>query len=243
MMKLLVVFLGLIALINANSCDNACSGHGICGTNSVCQCYEGWGMGLSLDSGDCSQRICPFEYAWADTPDRVGNHHKYIECSAKGICNRDRGECECFPGYEGKACARTTCHNDCSGHGICNEYGVCDCYSGWGIGLSIDGGDCSQRICPFEFAWVDTPDKIGNHHKYVECSAKGICNRDSGECECFPGYEGKGCARTTCPNDCSGNGTCSFIDLNTGNSVSSCNILSTTCTFNCICINGNCNNS
>jgi len=119
MMILVVALLSVVTLVNANSCDNSCSGHGVCGSNSVCQCYEGWGMGLSYDSGDCSQRVCPFEYAWVDSPDRIGNHHKYVECSAKGICNRDNGECECFPGYEGKACARTTCPNDCSGHGQC----------------------------------------------------------------------------------------------------------------------------
>jgi len=117
---MLRVFITLSLLaIAASSCDNSCSGHGVCLDNGVCECYEGWGMGLSYDSGDCSQRICPFEYAWVDTPDRIGDHHKYVECSAKGICNRDSGECECFPGYEGKACARTTCPNDCSGHGQC----------------------------------------------------------------------------------------------------------------------------
>ena len=117
---MLRVFITLSLLaIAASSCDNSCSGHGVCLDNGVCQCYEGWGMGLSYDSGDCSQRICPFEYAWVDTPDRIGDHHKYVECSAKGICNRDTGECECFPGYEGKACARTTCPNECSGHGQC----------------------------------------------------------------------------------------------------------------------------
>jgi len=92
------------------------------------------------------------------------------------------------------------------------KLGVCECYEGWGLGLSLDSGDCSQRICPFEVAWVDSPDRLGNHHKYIECSAKGICNRDTGECECFPGYEGKGCARTTCPNDCSGHGQCLYLD-------------------------------
>ena len=101
------------------SCDNACSGHGTCGQNGVCTCFDNWGVGLGRLSGDCSERICPFEFAWVDTPDKLGNHHKYAECSNRGVCDRESGECECFPGYEGKACARTTCPNDCSGHGRC----------------------------------------------------------------------------------------------------------------------------
>ena len=43
-------------------------------------------------------------------------------------------------------------------------------------------------------------------HKYAECSDKGVCNRASGECECFDGYEGKGCRRQKCPASCSGHG-------------------------------------
>lgn len=101
------------------TCDNACSGHGTCGLNGVCTCYDNWGLGLSMESGDCSERICPFEFSWVDTPSSTGKHHKYSECASKGICNRGTGECECFEGYEGKACQRTTCPNDCSGHGVC----------------------------------------------------------------------------------------------------------------------------
>jgi len=89
---------------------------------------------------------------------------------------------------------------------------VCKCYDNWGVGLSHDSGDCSDRICPFELAWVDTPDSTGAFHKYAECSGRGICNRNSGECACFDGYEGKGCQRSACPNDCSGHGTCEFIE-------------------------------
>jgi len=108
--------------------------------------------------------------------------------------------------------ALSGCDNACSGHGTCGEHGLCTCYDNWGLGLAHYAGDCSERICPFEFAWVDTPDKSGRHHKYAECSAKGICNRNTGDCECFPGYEGKGCQRTSCPNGCSGHGQCKYID-------------------------------
>jgi len=118
MFKVILVAV-LVAVAAAGGCDNDCSGHGTCLNNGVCKCYDNWGMGMGLDSGDCSQRICPFEFAWVDTPDKTGNFHKYAECSNRGICDRDSGECECFPGYEGKGCARTTCPNDCSGHGRC----------------------------------------------------------------------------------------------------------------------------
>ncbi len=118
MIKNIIVLVSFIAAVQS-ACDNACSGHGCCGPKSVCECFDNWGLGLGLLSGDCSERICPFELAWVDTPDSLGNFHKYAECSNKGICNRGTGECECFPGYEGKGCQRTSCPNDCSGHGRC----------------------------------------------------------------------------------------------------------------------------
>lgn len=104
------------------------------------------------------------------------------------------------------------CDNACSGHGTCSIKGVCQCYDNFGVGLSHDSGDCSDRFCPFEISWVDTPDKSGRHHKYAECGGVGICDRSTGECACFPGYEGKGCARSSCPNSCSGHGSCAYIE-------------------------------
>jgi len=48
-------------------------------------------------------------------------------------------------------------------------------------------------------------------HFYMECSNQGICDRGTGECECFDGYSGIDCGSTSCPDDCSGNGRCMTV--------------------------------
>lgn len=106
------------------------------------------------------------------------------------------------------ALVSATCPNLCSGHGNCGSSDRCTCYANW------QGADCSERICPYGFAWVDAPSTSGTNfaHWYAECSNKGICDRSTGMCNCFAGYEGKGCKRQSCPNSCSGHGRCYFIE-------------------------------
>ena len=172
----------------------------------------------------------------------------------------------------GSAAAR--CPNGCSGNGECGTNSQCLCHR------NFMGADCSERICYFNYAFVDTPlgdvnadgiidmrinldEKTKNYateaydrmygvarpidtqnatgvdadgdglaynehrqsgrwdeaHFYRECSNKGICNRATGQCVCFPGYEGEGCQRTSCPGaesgtPCSGHGLClsAYVD-------------------------------
>lgn len=117
--------------------------------------------------------------------------------------------------------ANAYCPNSCSGHGDCGDNDKCICQSMWTT------QDCSQRECPYGISWTtlsknelktqsyltpnsDTSKSIlsGGMHPYVECSNKGVCDRSTGECKCFPGYGGKGCRRSECPKGCSGHGIC-----------------------------------
>jgi hypothetical protein len=109
----------------------------------------------------------------------------------------------------------------CSGHGTCHAAtGTCSCTDGWGSTTDIaqfKSPDCRFRVCPAGKAWFDIPIDAGHaHNNLKECSNAGLCNRLTGQCECFPGFAGDACQRSRCPSDCSGHGQCvSIKDLQT----------------------------
>merc|ERR1719379_1127270 len=141
----------LVALVGLASaeCPNACSGHGTCGAKDSCSCYQNYQgndcsertcyFGLAhvdspkgdlnadgMVSGPLTTVVTGSEvYPWGTTeqfPNANANEgHFYMECSNKGICDRKSGQCDCFDGYGGTACARASCPNDCSGHGTCES--------------------------------------------------------------------------------------------------------------------------
>ncbi|KAG5176842.1 hypothetical protein JKP88DRAFT_334362 [Tribonema minus] len=111
--------------VSAFGCDqhNNCNGHGVCSQqDAVCLCYEGWGADSDISlykAQDCSARVCPSGPAWGDVPTAKYTAHAALECSGMGLCDRDSGVCRCFTGFEGDACQRMACPNNCSGHGRC----------------------------------------------------------------------------------------------------------------------------
>ncbi len=208
--------LGLVLLLSAGnaSCPNDCSGHGICTTNNVCECYQNWQSGDGA-GGDCSDRTCAYDIAWADVPHGEDDAHYYAECSARGICNRKSGLCECFDGYTGKACRRNTCPNDCSGHGTC-DYLADVAFSAFdGSSDQLDFAlkhhllrnlwdqkktrlcvcdpmwtdvDCSRRMCP-------RTNDVLNHQTELNCD-ENYSNLNQVQRVCFNGDSGDDTAAT-----------------------------------------------
>ena len=97
------------------------------------------------------------------------------------------------------------CPNSCSMNGDCSTDNTCSCYA------TYSGADCSKRSCPTGVAYAQKATATDTVHSAVECSNAGICNTDTGQCDCFTGHEGAACQRTSCPNDCSGRGRCATI--------------------------------
>lgn len=121
------LFFSLAALVGFASaaCPNACSGHGTCNSMDQCNCYaESTKPGAKAlwRGADCSLMTCPRWTSWSAV--KSGSkfaHSPMVECSDGGVCDTSTGECTCYPGYEGSACQRTSCPNDCSGHGVCRS--------------------------------------------------------------------------------------------------------------------------
>lgn len=115
------------------------------------------------------------------------------------------------------ASALAQCHNKCSRHGSCNTEGCCDCHDGF------RGSDCSERICPSGQGFSDPAPALDEAHQNVECSGRGLCDWNTGDCKCMEGFTGIACERTMCSSDCNGNGKCmSYRDfgINAFNSMS-----------------------
>jgi hypothetical protein len=92
-----------------------------------------------------------------------------VTCSGQGKCNYDTGLCECYTGFAGNNCGRTSCLNGCSGYGQCislrtaaedndgyqlnrtTSYDLWDADRIFGCkcDYGFSGPDCSIRTCEY----------------------------------------------------------------------------------------------
>ena len=146
-------------------------------------------------------------------PRRRPKPHKNAQaCSGHGSCGAF-DECACFPNWQEADCSGRTCpfaaaHVDTPKGDL---DGSADALSGTGTTV-IAGSSVYPHGTTEQYPYM--ADSAGTQltntgHAYAECGNKGICDRGSGECECFPGYSGAGCQKATCADPtCSGHGIC-----------------------------------
>lgn len=172
---------------------------------------------------DCSERLCPYGYAHASSPqgsftavkkstDRaIQDGHDWSECSNMGKCDRKTGACTCFAGFSGHACEKRnvldTALPVCSGHGtlLSEEHlhrSASDFYED--VRVAEVTSSCTSKMCK-EVSYSKAWDSAAIHG-----------------CECDPQWYGSNCEWHTCPSkadpnggpassngrDCSGRGLC-----------------------------------
>lgn len=167
------------------SCPNACSWHGMCTEVGRCNCFSGW------EGNDCRVRSCPKGNSIADIPHAKDSAHVLEECSGRGTCERETGNCICDVGWSGHNCGKSSCLNGCSGHGQCislsvaastfdgymynhtTTYSLWDSNMFWGCkcDAGYSGADCSERICEHG---VDPRVASGTSHEVVTLVCKSI---------------------------------------------------------------------
>jgi len=92
----------------------------------------------------------------------------------------------------------------------------CYCDSSWKVGLGAGetqepeffGNGCEKRRCPSGDDPITPEDETDCYNKtaksshavggrgnlcHVDCSNRGLCDYEFGECDCFPGFTGKNC--------------------------------------------------
>jgi len=74
---------------------------------------------------DCSKKTCPRGTSHNRLPPyvtkRVYAHAVNAECSDRGTCDGDSGECLCLPGYTGAACQYSYCSEAATANGVCQS--------------------------------------------------------------------------------------------------------------------------
>jgi len=224
-LSLLLLLAGLAA--TSAMCPNGCSGHGICSEFDMCTCYQNW------QGNDCSEQTCPFEVAFATTPqgdlnmdgDRYDNTQKLLVKVDGGLSNQGTMmENDDILTLNKAINTNELIVGDAIRVGD-ETFVVTAVDAGLkftldhdrftGITTEVNVYKYLENIQSPKGTWeswagdFNADDDEG--HYYMECSNRGLCDRKTGTCECFDGYAGASCQRQQCPNDCSGHGTCATV--------------------------------
>lgn len=123
-------------------------------------------------------------------------------CNAHGRCDALTKTCECNEGYGASTDITNYRSPDCS-------LRVWSLNASPGIALMLAGiltRKCclagAAGTCPAGPSWGGIPTSATTSHAKAECSDAGVCDRSTGTCMCYYGYEGSACQRSTLAGCC-----------------------------------------
>jgi len=219
---LLIAIIAVLAYSANAYCPNLCSGHGTCQPGDVCECYkyEGttrgdYGVSSAHNSGvtreawtgaDCSLRTCPLAYSWSGaTPTGLTNSATLTDTGTAYTFDAVGDQTQLLanfkPGSKVKVGANL---GAATVHTIRTS-------SFLGTTTTVTFYDVPGTTTNIYYGTEEVETSAlaaGGSHALLECGGQGLCDRATGECQCFPGYEGEACARSVCPNNCSNHGDC-----------------------------------
>lgn len=132
----------------------------------------------------------------------MNSAHAYAECSNKGLCDRNTGQCECLPGYDGHACQRASCPSKVQtkkgnlsgemGAKFLNTQSVTtsSVFSG-SFNSNIQENECSGHGTCHTIQELAMMDYNNEYELWDKESSMG--------CKCDPGYTGPDCSERQCP--------------------------------------------
>jgi len=136
------------------------------------------------------------------------------DCSGHGSCSAG-SVCNCRRNFAGNDCSQRICYEGLAF--IDNPLGDINANNKVDIVLQSHYQHQNNLInekypANYGLARTDNKAEWNEAHFYAPCSNRGTCDSTTGQCACFPGFEGEGCVRTSCPNNCGAHGECVLID-------------------------------
>lgn len=209
--------------------EHFCEMNGVCDlTSGVCRCHAPhYGNlcefayscfeedGKCYNGGTCDA-ASGVRYCKCPDPATFGESCEKREqctiqgCRNGGICDANSGSCDCPSPFEGHACDLVSEALQEQENKLCLADDECS------------GGTCDLGEGKFRRCTCDDPNTYGIYceHRYdcthSGCTHDGLCNSDTGLCECLAPYTGPACAGVpdcSRDSDCRRNGIC---DVSTG---------------------------
>lgn len=135
-------------------------------------------------------------------------------CNGHGKCT-SYDMCICHRNWQANDCSERVCM-----HGLAHVDTPKGDLDGSGAVIAPDTGVVVDNSFQYPYGTTEQFPQMedsdlgsldNSAHYYMECSNKGVCDRSTGLCECFDGYDGVACQRASCPGypaSCSGHGVC-----------------------------------